>query len=238
MLGGEPIMPLQKKICITQSNYIPWKGYFDNIKQVDIFVVYDDMQYTKRDWRNRNLIKTEQGLKWLTIPVEVKGKYFQKIKDTKIADKNWNLSHLAILKQSYKQAPCYKEMIEWLEEMYLNCTYVYLTDINSHFIQSINNFLSISSEIRYSSEFELVDGKTERLIDICTHLEVTDYYSGPSAKSYIDSEKFFASNIDVHYFDYGNYPIYHQLHGKFEHNVSVIDLILNEGIKSAGFLKD
>jgi hypothetical protein len=234
---GEPIMMPHKKVCITQSNYIPWKGYFDNIKQVDTLVLYDDMQYTKRDWRNRNIIKTEQGLRWLTIPVEVKGKYFQKIKDTKIADKNWNLSHLRILKQAYKQAPNFMEMKEWLEELYLNCTYKYLTDINIHFIQAINIFLGIKSEIRNSSEFEIVDGKTERLIDICTHLEATDYFSGPSAKSYIESGKFFDLNIKLHYFDYSNYPNYHQLHGEFEPNVSVIDLILNEGVKSPGFLK-
>lgn len=226
-----------RRALITQSNYIPWKGYFDSIKQVDTFVVYDDMQYTKRDWRNRNLIKTEQGLKWLSIPVEVKGKYFQKIKDTKIADKSWNLSHLNIIKQSYKLAPCYKEMREWLEEMYTYCTYDYLTDINIHFIQSINSFLGITAEIRYSSEFDLLDGKTDRLVDICTRLEIFDYYSGPSAESYIDMEKFSAKNINVHYFNYSNYPVYHQLYGKFEHNVSIIDLILNEGIKSADFLK-
>jgi hypothetical protein len=230
-------MTLQKKVCITQSNYIPWKGYFDNIKQVDIFVVYDDMQYTKRDWRNRNVVKTAQGLKWLTIPVEVKGKYFQKIKDTKIADKNWNLSHLGIIKQSYKQASCYKEMIDWLEELYLNCRYIYLTDVNMHFIQAINDLLGITTEIRFSSEFELAEGKTDRLIDICTYLEASDYYSGPSAKSYLDHERFFAKDIQVHYFNYDNYPIYRQLHGQFEHNVSIIDLILNEGIKSPGFLR-
>src|SRR6476660_9142425 len=216
-----------KKALITQSNYIPWKGYFKSIQEMDIFVVYDDMQYTKRDWRNRNLIKTEQGLKWLSIPVEVKGKYLQKIKDTKIADKSWNLSHLGILKQSYKLAPCYSEMIEWLEDMYVKCTYEFLTDINIHFIQSINNFLGITTDIRYSSEFELAGEKTDRLVNICTHLEVFDYYSGPSAKSYMDVEKFNIKNISVHYFDYSNYPEYHQLHGHFEHNVSIIDLILN-----------
>ena len=79
---------MEKKVLITQSNYIPWKGYFSAISKVDVFVVYDEMQYTKRDWRNRNLIKTPNGLKWLSIPVEVKGKYFQKINETKVSDKN------------------------------------------------------------------------------------------------------------------------------------------------------
>ena len=78
-----------KKVAILQSNYIPWKGYFDMIASVDEFILYDDMQYTRRDWRNRNQIKTAQGLKWLTIPVCVKGKYYQKIRDTEIAKSNW-----------------------------------------------------------------------------------------------------------------------------------------------------
>ena len=87
-----------KKVAISQSNYIPWKGYFDNIALVDEFVLYDEMQYTKRDWRNRNKLKTNQGLKWLTIPVEVKGKYYQKINETRISDRNWNVKHLNFLK--------------------------------------------------------------------------------------------------------------------------------------------
>src|SRR4030095_11264717 len=107
-----------KQACsalITQSNYIPWKGYFDSIKLCDVFVVYDEMQYTRRDWRNRNLIKSQEGTKWLTIPVEVKGKYFQKIKDTRIADSNWHNSHWEMIRQSYKSANCFKEMAEWIE---------------------------------------------------------------------------------------------------------------------------
>ena len=91
-----------KSCIITQSNYIPWKGYFDSINQVDIFVIYDDMQYTKRDWRNRNYIKTPQGLKWLSIPVEVSGKFHQKINETLISDKSWNRSHWESIKQNYK----------------------------------------------------------------------------------------------------------------------------------------
>ena len=104
-----------KKVIITQSNYIPWKGFFDSMAQVDAIVLYDDMQYTKRDWRNRNVIKTQQSLKWLSIPVEVKGKYFQKINETKISDSNWNIDHLNQLKQNFKTAKCYKEVINWIE---------------------------------------------------------------------------------------------------------------------------
>ena len=104
------------------------------------FVVYDDMQYTKRDWRNRNLIKTSNGLKWLSIPVEVKGKYFQKIKDTKIADKSWVNNHVANLKQNYSKSKSFKEVYPLVEEMYMTCNFNFLTEVNMHFIRYINFF--------------------------------------------------------------------------------------------------
>jgi hypothetical protein len=226
-----------KKAIITQSNYIPWKGYFDSIRQVDVFVVYDDMQYTKRDWRNRNLIKTPKGLKWLTIPVEVKGKYYQKIKDTKIADRYWNLSHWEVIKQNYKTAEHFKQVSDWLEPLYRNCNYEYLTDVNMHFINEICRFFNVQTEIKFSSEFILADEKTQRLVDICKELEITDYYSGPAAKAYIEIEKFTNDNINVHYWDYSNYPEYEQLYSPFEHGVTILDLLMIEGKDSIKFLK-
>jgi hypothetical protein len=230
-------MNQSKKAIITQSNYIPWKGYFDSIRHVDVFVVYDDMQYTKRDWRNRNMIKTPQGLKWLSIPVEVKGKYFQKIKDTKIAEKDWNLSHWEIIKQNYKNAKCYKETAEWLEPLYKNCDFEFLTDVNLHFINEINHRLGIQTEIKLSSEFELAEEKTQRLVNICKDLHITDYYSGPAAKAYMEIDKFESQHVNVHYWDYSGYPVYEQRHGDFEHGLSIIDLLMNEGGNSINFLK-
>ena len=227
---------MNKKGIITQSNYIPWKGYFDSIKNVDVFVVYDDMQYTKRDWRNRNLIKTESGLKWLTIPVEVKGKYFQKINETKIAEKDWPINHWNIIKQSYKSAKYFKETSDWLEPIYKNCNFNYLTDVNMYFINSINEFLGIKTEILYSSNFELAEEKTQRLVDLCKELKITEYYSGPAAEAYMEIEKFTSENINVNYWNYQNYPKYTQLPGDFEHGVSIIDLIMNEGTNSNYYL--
>ena len=228
---------MSKKGIITQSNYIPWKGYFDSIKNVDVFVIYDDMQYTKRDWRNRNLIKSENGLKWLTIPVEVKGKFFQKINETKIAEKNWNISHWDTIKQSYKSAKYFKETSEWLEPLYKNCDFNYLTEVNLHFIMGINDYLNIKTEIKYSSEFKLAEEKTERLVNICKDLEIKEYYSGPAAKSYMDIALFNKNQINVNYWDYSGYPLYSQLHSEFEHGVSIIDLLMNEGVNSPKFFK-
>jgi hypothetical protein len=228
---------MNKKTIITQSNYIPWKGFFDSMAQVDTIVMYDDMQYTKRDWRNRNVIKTPQGLKWLSIPVEVKGKFFQKINETKISDSNWNIDHLNQLKQNYKTAKSYKEVIDWIENLYIKCQFEYLSEINCYFIENINEFLGISVEIIGSDRFILAEDKTERLVNICKELGTTDYYSGPAGKVYMEESKFEKENIQVNYFDYTGYDEYDQLYGEFNHGVTIFDLIFNCGIESKKYLK-
>lgn len=227
----------QKNILITQSNYIPWKGYFDAIAICDVFVVYDDMQFTKRDWRNRNMIKAVNDIKWLTIPVEVKGKFFQKINETKIAEKDWYKSHLAIIKQSYGKANSFKSHFSLIEELYMSCNYEYLTEINLHFIKGINQFLEINTEIKLSSDFTLHEERTQRLVDICVELQGTDYFSGPAAKVYMDETKFTDKNISVNYFDYSSYPEYEQINGAFTHSVSIIDLILSVGDGAKNYMK-
>lgn len=226
-----------KKIVITQSNYIPWKGYFDAMALADEFVIYDDMQYTRRDWRNRNLIKTAHGLRWLTIPVEVKGKYHQKINETKISNAGWTTDHLNQLKQSYKEATFYKDVIPWVEEMYTTCKFELLTEVNQYFLTQIAAYLGINVSFLRSEEFTLVEEKTERLVNICMERKATDYYSGPAAKAYMDEQKFIAKNINVHYFDYSGYPEYDQLYGSFEHGVSILDLLFNTGKEAPKFLK-
>lgn len=222
---------------ITQSNYIPWKGYFDSINMVDVMVIYDDMQYTKRDWRNRNIIKTSQGNKWLSIPVEVKGKFFQKINETLIADSSWAKSHLDILKQNYRTAACYNEVKDWVEGLYNNCNYKYLSEINEYFIREINIYLGITTKIIRSEAFVLAEDRNERLINICKELGASKYYSGPAAKSYMNEDLFLENAIEVEYFDYSNYKEYDQLFPPFEHGVTVLDLIFNCGKNSYKYLK-
>ena len=127
-----------KKALITQSNYIPWKGYFDAINMVDEFIIYDDMQFTRRDWRNRNKIKTKDGLIWLTIPVEVKGKYFQKINETVISDPNWGMHHWKTIQYNYHKTPYFTLYKDQFEEAFLNNDKKYLTEINLQFLQLID----------------------------------------------------------------------------------------------------
>lgn len=225
-----------KKIAICQSNYIPWKGYFDLIKAVDEFILYDDMQFTKRDWRNRNLIKTPSGLKWLTIPVHTKGRYYQKIKDVELSDDTWNKRHWDIIKINYKDSRHFKHYAPFFESLYLTCTSRYLSEVNYTFIAAICNLLDINTKISWSMDYELVEGKTERLVNLCLQAQGGCYISGPSAKNYIEEPLFTRHGIKLEYIDYSNYLEYGQQYNNFEHGVSILDLIFNEGDNAGQYM--
>jgi hypothetical protein len=226
-----------KKLLITQSNYIPWKGYFDCINQVNEFIIYDDAQYTKGDWRNRNKIKTKNGLQWLTIPVNMKGRLEKKISDIKISDKNWNKKHWATIKLHYSTARFYKDYKDFFERLYFSCNSDYLSEINFMFLNAICNLLEIKTNFKWSSEFELIGDKSEKLLNICLDTDATEYYSGPAAKKYLNTKIFEAQNIKVKWFDYSGYREYPQLYPPFEHSVSILDLIFNTGAKAKEYLK-
>ena len=183
-----------KKVAILQSNYIPWKGYFDLINMVDEFILYDEVQYTKNDWRNRNKIKTPQGIQWLTIPVRQES-LDQKIKDTKISDKKWNIKHWRTISQNYSKSKYFKDYKDIFEELYLKCDEEYLSQINYKFITTINEILEIKTKLRWSSEFELVDGQTEKLLGICKDCNADIYLSGPAAKDYFNEDLAKQENI-------------------------------------------
>lgn len=228
---------MNKKVAISQSNYIPWKGYFDLINSVDEFVFYDDVQFTKRDWRNRNLIKTKDGVKWLTIPIEVKGKFYQKINETKVSDHNWGKSHWESIVHSYSRAEYFNEFQKIVEHLYLKTETEMLSIINFNFIKQICEILKIKTKLSWSSDFILTGDKTERLINLCKQLGATTYYTGPAAKKYIDEDNFEKNSIELVYYDYSGYPTYKQLWEGFEHKVTVLDLIFNEGSNAFKFMK-
>jgi len=226
-----------KKCAIVQSNYIPWKGYFDLIGMVDEFLLFDDMQFTRRDWRNRNLIKTPHGLQWLTIPVKVKGNYHQKIKDTEIVDSRWAKKHWDTIMAHYAKAPYFKEYKDFFQHLYMKSSSKFLSEINYGFLSALCKLLEINTPIRWSMDYHLVDGKTERLVDLCSKVRADMYLSGLSAKGYIAEDLFTANGIDLKFMDYSGYPEYDQLFPPFEHGVSIIDLIFNEGPNSRQFMK-
>lgn len=226
-----------KKIAILQSNYIPWKGYFDLIAAVDEFILYDDMQYTRRDWRNRNRIKTHQGTVWLTVPVKVKGKYHQTIRETRIEGSSWIKNHWNTLRQNYIKAPCYDEIAAILEPLYHSTHHTHLSSLNRSLIEVVCNYLGITTRISNSWDYELINGKTERLADLCRQAGGTHYISGPSAKGYIQREVFEEYGIDLSWFDYDGYIAYPQLWGEFVHGVSILDLLFNCGKESPQYMR-
>lgn len=226
-----------KKVAILQSNYIPWKGYFDMISLVDEFILYDDMQYTRRDWRNRNKIKTPNGLSWLTIPVEVKGKYFQKINETMISEPGWAKDHWATIKQFYGKARFFKDHKDVFEEFYLNNQEQYLSQVNYKLISIINEILGIKTKISWSSDYQLVDGKTERLLNLAQQAGAAEYVSGPAAKDYIVDSMFEEAGVKLTWMDYSGYQEYDQMSSPFEHGVTVLDLIFNMGPSASSYLK-
>lgn len=228
---------MSKKVAIVQSNYIPWKGYFDLINLVDEFILFDDMQYTRRNWRNRNRIKAPQGPMWLTIPVEVKGKYLQKINETAISDPTWNRWHWKTVVHNYSRAEYLQVYKGLFEDLYLGSSERYLSQVNYKFIVAICEILGINTRISWSTDYCLIQGKTERVLDLCKQAKATEYISGPTAKGYIDEELFRKEGIILRYADYSDYPEYRQLFPPFEHRVSIIDLIFNEGPEAKKYMK-
>lgn len=225
------------KVAIVQSNYIPWKGYIDLIASVDIFILYDDMQFTRRDWRNRNQIKTPQGVQWLTVPVLVKGKYHQKICKTEIESADWAATHWKALVQNYRRAPHFSEIASWLEPLYLEQSFTHISQLNRHFIEAICNYLEIKTIITNSCDYTLLDGRSERLADLCVQAGGTEYISGPAAKDYIDEKVFSDLGIKLTWFDYAGYPPYSQLWGEFTHGVTILDLLFNCGKDSPRYMR-
>ena len=215
-----------KKVAVIQSNYIPWRGYFDIISEVDTFVFLDDVQMTKRDWRTRNRIKTSNGSIWLTVPV-VGGRH-QLIHEARIADNGWQRRHLKSLQLNFASAPYfqdYEPLLDWLYEQ----PHENLSEFNRETTSKICDTLGIGTELVSSMDLATNGSKTDRLISICREVGATSYLSGPAARSYIDEEKFEDAGIDLVWKDYSGYPEYPQSYPPFEAQVSILDLLFNCG---------
>ena len=226
-----------RTVAIVQSNYIPWKGYFDLIARVDEFVLYDDVQYTRRDWRNRNRIKTARGPLWLTSPVQVSGRYLQRIRDVVVDEVNWAEKHWRTILHHYAAAPAASDHREALEELYRTAPCRWLSEINEHFLAGMCRLLEIDACLRQSSELDLTGDRSQRLVSMCRQLGASTYVSGPSARAYLDEPLFQVEGIRVEWADYSGYSEYRQLHPPFDHHVSIVDLLLNEGRDARRFLK-
>lgn len=225
-----------KRIAIIQSNYIPWKGYFDMIGLCDAFVIYDEVQYTKNDWRNRNLIKTPRGVEWLTIPVRQQT-LDQRIDETFVAQENWSKKHWNSLVANYSKAPFFGQFETPLKEIYSTVNSSNLSDINRHFIRKICDILGIQTPFIQSIDLSLTGDKNERLIDAVRKLDGTHYLSGPAARNYLNTDAFTNAGLTVEWMDYAGYTEYDQLYPPFTHGVSILDLIFQVGDDAKNYMK-
>jgi hypothetical protein len=217
-----------KKVVVIQSNYIPWKGYFDLINDADLLIFYDDVQYTKNDWRNRNKVKTPRGTEWLTIPVGMGEDRL--ICEVELPKDNWVVKHLKTIQQNYAKAPFFKHYFEIIESFFLGKKWTYLSELNQSLIIKISKeLLGIKTEFSDSRIYHPSGKKLDRLIDLLMKTGAGTYISGPSARDYIDEKLFRDNGIGLIFKDYSGYPEYKQLFPPFDHYVSIIDLVFNVG---------
>jgi hypothetical protein len=224
-----------KKVGIIQSSYIPWKGYFDIIHDVDLFVFLDDVQFTVRDWRNRNKIKTPQGARWLTIPVG--SKRDRLIHEVQITDDGWGISHWKSIEQNYSKTPYYKKYKGFFEHVYLDLVWTNLSQLNQFLVKRISlDILGVQTKFSDSREYHAQGEKLERLLDLLVKTNAEYYISGPSAKDYIVDDQIADIGIELHYKDYSGYPQYHQLFPPFDHGVTILDVLFNCGPDTPYFI--
>ena len=225
-------------VVILQPSYIPWRGYFDQIRRADLFIFYDDVQYDKHGWRNRNQIKTSQGKQWLTIPVHSKGVTEGiPIKDVRIDwSKSWPKKHLNALTIAYAKAPFFASYQPWLASVYERDD-EFLADFTIDTTVELAEILGIrDTKFMRSSEIPGIDGqKTDRLIQILEYVGAKHYLSGPSARDYIEREKFDEAGITLEFIEY-DYPEYPQLHPPYDPFVTILDLLFMVGEDALSYI--
>lgn len=215
-----------KTIAISQSNYLPWAGYFKLIDSVDEFIFFDEVQYTRRDWRNRNKILLDKKIKWLSLSVENKGNFREKINKIKVSDKNWKEKHVQILTYAYKKYPYFDKVIKFLDEI-LDKEEIFLSKINQKTIIDIARFLGIKTKFYNSIDLTLFNqtksDASSRLVEICKIRKANNYISGPAAKNYLNLSKFELEDIKINWFDYNTKK---EMIGE---NLSIIHMLMKHG---------
>lgn len=223
------------RVAILQPSYLPWLGYFDQIHRADVFVFYDDVQYDKHGWRNRNRIKTPQGPHWLTVPVLLTGHFGQKIREVRIdPTQPWKKKHRRSLHQAYESAPYYPDLSAFLDEMYER-EWDRLTDLVVWGIRGLCDRLGIDTQLAFSSDLGLKGERTERLVNICRHFAADEYLTGDAAEDYLEEERFREAGIRITYQRYAH-PTYPQGHGEFLSHLSIVDLFVYAGPRSLSIL--
>lgn len=228
---------MTKKVAVLQSNYIPWKGYFDLINHVDAFVIYDLVQYTKNDWRNRNQIIAGGKPTWLTIPVRQE-RLDQRIDETRVADPRWAKKHWRTIEQSYSKSPGFAQFGHSIGDSLMGCANEsLLSSVNLKMINMLCSQMEIDTKIISSDEFDLPEDRVDRLVHICEELGAKEYVSGPAARIYLDEGRFHEKGLKVSWYEYDGYPEYAQKSEQYNHFVSVLDLLFCAGSKFRNFMK-
>jgi hypothetical protein len=224
-----------KTVVILQSNYLPWKGYFDLVHDADLFIFYDDIQYTKNDWRNRNKVKTPKGPEWLTIPVGISK--HRLICEVELRNTAWQKKHWKTILQNYGKCQYFALYKDFFEDVYLERKWDNLSDLNQFLIRKISSeFLNIQTAFHDSRNYALTGTKGERLLELLVKTGAEQYVSGPAAKDYIDSFQFNGAGINIVWKDYSGYPDYPQRFPPFEHNVSIVDVLFNVGPDASWYI--
>lgn len=226
---------MAKRVAVLQSNYVPWKGYFDIIHDVDEFIFHDDLQYTKNDWRNRNTIKTMHGPAWLTIPVGTRTD--RRICDVELPRTDWPRRHWRRLESAYAAAPFFRYYRKLLEPLFHDPALGRLSDLNQSLIRTVaRELLSVSTVFRDSREFRLEGTKQDRLLDLLQQAGADVYLSGPSGRAYLDPVRFTNLGVELIWKDYSGYPEYPQLHPPFSHTVTILDLLFHVGPDAPAYI--
>ena len=229
-------MSATKTLVVLQPSYLPWLGFFDQLARCDVFVYYDDVQFDKHGWRNRNRIKTQYGPTWLTVPVLHSGLPDMRINETMIdTSKSWVRKQLGTLRQHYAKAPYFENYFSVIEDILLQ-PWERLVDLNYRLIEEIATWLAIPTLRLCSSTLPVPGDRNSRLVSLCKYFNTTNYLSGNSAQRYLDIEMFARAGIHVEWQNY-QHPTYPQLYGDFTPNLSVIDLLFNLGSESKRYFR-
>ena len=217
-----------KRVAVLQSNYLPWKGYFDIIHDADEFIFYDEVQFTKNDWRNRNILIVNGKPQWITVPVGTNIK--QRIVDVRITDHAWQRKHYMTMRMNYAHAPHFKKFISFFEDAFIGHTWEYLYQLNRYLIENIaQSFLGIRTKFSDSRDYISQGEKNEKLLSLLQSVGTDVYISGPAAKGYIRENDYSNAGIEIIWKDYDGYPVYPQKSEQFTHFVSIVDLLFNVG---------
>ena len=226
------------KAAILQPNYIPWIGYFEIIKNCQVFVFYNDTQYTKRDWRNRNYINLNKKKHLLSVPVLSKGNFYKNINQIKFADRKFLKNHLEIISHAYSKTKCYNDCMEFIKDIFKSYKGEYLSEFNIHLTKKICDYLNIKSKFIVSSDLNINSKSNEKLIEICKKINCDEYISGMNSLNYIDEKLFLKNGISLNIISYKQQINYNIDKSKFLKKLSIIDLIFNQGKNSHLYLQD